>query len=434
MNRRKNSIFILFCCIIFVTPYRHSWKNERRSHRPHRYTSENNEQRDNASPASSYIQQYSKTVPTYGSQYSQAYAKYPPYQAQLPQANSAAYTVQASQRQSEPMFKPPEKNRTLTYIIERVREIDQGKIKHHNYEELTWFLKYFAEEYSDITRLYSIGTTVQNRQLWVMEVTDSPGKHEVGEPEFKYVGNIHGNEAVGREILLQLIKLLCEQYGKDPKITSLVNSTRIHILPSLNPDGYEMAAVRGKNDDVIGRLNSNGVDLNRNFPDQFFPPISDPEPETSSVMKWTKSYPFILSASFHSGAMAVTYPYDDSPSGQSVYSATPDDDLFRQLAKAYSENHPTMHLVNAKENCSKPMRRFIDGITNGAAWASISGGMQDYNYVNRDCYEVTVELGCHKFPNEEILAKLWEQNKKPLLEYMSMVSLKIILNMLYALH
>ena len=155
-----------------------------------------------------------------------------------------------------------------------------------------------------------------------MEVSDKVGVHEPGEPEMKFIGNIHGNEVVGREILLQLIKTLCNEYNRDSRITELVDKTRIHILPSLNPDGYELAAAHKKSDspdvteDVIGRLNANGVDLNRNFPDQFFDSSElNAEPESEAVIEWIKKYPFALSASFHSGALVVTYPFDDSPSG-----------------------------------------------------------------------------------------------------------------------
>lgn len=61
-------------------------------------------------------------------------------------------------------------------------------------------------------------------------------------PEVKYVGNIHGNEVLGRELLLGLADYLCEQYLKnDPNIKALIHKTRIHLLPSMNPDGWQLS-------------------------------------------------------------------------------------------------------------------------------------------------------------------------------------------------
>ena len=54
----------------------------------------------------------------------------------------------------------------------------------------------------------------------------------------KYVGGIHGDEVVGRELLLYLARALCQQHGLDSAVTSLLHTTEIHILPSLNVDGY----------------------------------------------------------------------------------------------------------------------------------------------------------------------------------------------------
>jgi len=296
--------------------------------------------------------------------------------------------------------------------------------RHHNYEEMTWLLKDYSRKYSKIAHLYDIGISVQNRKLWVMEISNNPGKHEPGEPEFKYVANMHGDEAIGREMLLHLIKYLCKNYGVNPRVTNIIDTTRIHIMPSMNPDGYEMAATFSDEEWKSSRSNANGIDLNRNFPDQFFPSTNGaPQPETRAVMKWINSIPFVLSASLHSGALVANYPYDDNPSGQSVYSATPDDDVFRQLARSYSEAHPTMHLANAPWKCKDiPREHFIDGITNGAKWFSVSGGMQDYNYVHSNCFDITLELGCQKFPNATELPEYWRENKEALLKYIEQVN------------
>lgn len=110
---------------------------------------------------------------------------------------------------------------------------------------------------SGISRVYSIGKSVQGVPLWVMEISDKPGKEEA-EPAFKYIGNVHGDEPVGRELLILLANWLCDNYMKDPLATLIVDNVHLHILPSMNPDGFSLRR----------RGNANNIDLNRDFPDQ----------------------------------------------------------------------------------------------------------------------------------------------------------------------
>lgn len=49
-------------------------------------------------------------------------------------------------------------------------------------------------------------------------------------------------------------------------------------------------------------------------------------------------------------------------------------------------------------------------------------GMSDFNYLHSNCFEITVELGCVKFPPEEALYTIWQHNKEPLLNFVEMVS------------
>lgn len=58
----------------------------------------------------------------------------------------------------------------------------------------------------------------------------------------RYVAGMHGNEALGRELLLLLMQFLCREFLRgNPRVTRLLKETRIHLLPSMNPDGYETA-------------------------------------------------------------------------------------------------------------------------------------------------------------------------------------------------
>lgn len=57
----------------------------------------------------------------------------------------------------------------------------------------------------------------------------------------------------------------------------------------------------------------------------------------------------------------------------------------------------------------------------GEAQRLPSGGMQDWNYLNTNCFEVTIELGCVKYPLAKYLPKYWEQNRRSLLEFIHQV-------------
>ena len=65
------------------------------------------------------------------------------------------------------------------------------------------------------------------------------------------------------------------------------------------------------------------------------------------MKEWIDKNPFVLSANIHGGSLVANYPYDDTPDKRSIYSASPDDDVFRNLAWTYSSNHPKMHLPEA---------------------------------------------------------------------------------------
>uniref|UniRef100_A0A8B9SFS6 Carboxypeptidase X, M14 family member 1 n=1 Tax=Apteryx owenii TaxID=8824 RepID=A0A8B9SFS6_APTOW len=147
---------------------------------------------------------------------------------------------------------------------------DELDFRHHNYDEMRKLMRRVSQECPDITRVYSIGRSYLGLKMYVMEISDHPGRHEVGEPEFRYVAGMHGNEVLGRELLLNLMEYLCREYRRgNPRVVRLVTETRIHLLPSMNPDGYETAYKLGSElaGWAMGRWTYEGIDLNHNFAD-----------------------------------------------------------------------------------------------------------------------------------------------------------------------
>uniref|UniRef100_A0A8C7YIX7 Carboxypeptidase Z n=1 Tax=Oryzias sinensis TaxID=183150 RepID=A0A8C7YIX7_9TELE len=306
-------------------------------------------------------------------------------------------------------------------------------------------LKRTAAKCAHICHVYSIGRSTEGRDLLVIEFTNNPGQHELLEPEVKMVGNMHGNEVLGRQLLIYLAQYLCSEYNLgNQRIQTIINSTRIHILASMNPDGYELASSEGHllNGWTNGRSNAQNIDLNRNFPDLtsiFYRnrrsrhyrtdhiPIPDGywfgkvAPETYAVMKWIRSLPFVQSASLHGGELVVSYPFDFSrhPQEERMFSPTPDEQAFKQMARTYADAHATMS-NNDTDRCGASFYR-NRGIINGALWYSFAGGMSDFNYLHTNCMEITVELGCDKFPPEAELYPEWKRNKEALLSFLESV-------------
>jgi len=96
--------------------------------------------------------------------------------------------------------------------------------------------------------------------------------------------------------------------------------------------------------------------------------------------------------------------------------ATPDHDFFKHLATVYADNHLSM---KNHSHCTRWY--FKDGITNGAEWYPLVGGMQDYNYIFSNGMEITLEVSCCKYPKSYYLNHLWDENKESMFRYLEEV-------------
>jgi len=307
---------------------------------------------------------------------------------------------------------------------------DINMCRYETHREMIQKLQDLERNNPRLVKVGSIGKTDQGRPLVYVKISNNVEKRSLLEPMFKYVGNMDGNEVVGRQILIYLAQYLVNGYGRNNLITQLLNSTEVYIMPTLNPDGYDVASKQPacNNPQNPGRRNSNNQDLNRNFPRQFDEKTSNNlrtlsagrQAETKAVMAWIFRNPFVLSANLHGGAVVASYPFDDSPNHQlrGRISASPDEETFRYLATVYARNH--RHMSSNKVRC-EANDIFPGGITNGAQWYDVPGGMQDFNYVHSNSLEITVELSCCKFPDPSTLTRHWLDNREALMSYMEQV-------------
>lgn len=288
-------------------------------------------------------------------------------------------------------------------------ELDEVLKYYPDNDDLAARLNEFTERCAHISRTLAIGTSLEGNPIYALEITDKPGRVEA-EPNVKIVGNLHGDEPTGRVLTLALAEWLCANADSDETAKRIVKDVHLWLVPTMNPDGF--AAHR--------RHNNNGKDLNRNFPDHFDNPSMRPsgreEPETRVMMDWSLETNFVSSLAIHEGALVANYPWDGTPNKTTEYNASPDDKTFKFLASAYAKTHRTMALPTNREFPN-------GGITNGAAWYPIYGSMQDWNYVVAGCMELTLEVSEKKWPAEDELKELFEDNREAMLKFILLSSL-----------
>jgi Zinc carboxypeptidase len=158
-----------------------------------------------------------------------------------------------------------------------------------------------------------IGYSVEGRPLWLYTFGN-------GEHERLIVAGIHGGDEWNT---ITLANQLIEHLNQNPD--DMPVGITLHILSNLNPDGE----ARGHN--KYGRLNRNGVDLNRNFPVNWqkdwerggcwnYLPTSGgtapgSEVETQALMKFVEAHNIQALISYHSAALGIFpggLPWDQS--------------------------------------------------------------------------------------------------------------------------
>ncbi len=112
-------------------------------------------------------------------------------------------------------------------------------------------LKGLAEAYPELATLHNIGTSLQGRALWLIEITNKATGEPGDKPGYYIDGVTHPEEVSGAVVSLYTAWYLLTNYGQQEMVTRLLDWQTFYILPAVNPDGMEIA-LKGTYHEWIG--------------------------------------------------------------------------------------------------------------------------------------------------------------------------------------
>lgn len=218
----------------------------------------------------------------------------------------------------------------------------------YHYDKLVKAARDLTKQYDTILKCVTIGVSHDNRDIILLKLG-------LGQKHIICCGGVHARETVNPVVLLRMIEYyadlyinyrqqrlnlkrklstpnvhLKEEYEKmmyGACIYELLQTYTILFVPLLNPDGYMIARYgfksildlklralceeKGKNP-IEWKENARGVDINRNFPSQFWCkkferdyPAS--ENETQALIRLFHEYPSLGFLDFHSRGREIYY-------------------------------------------------------------------------------------------------------------------------------
>jgi hypothetical protein len=192
---------------------------------------------------------------------------------------------------------------------------------YHTYDEMKQDMQALAEEY-DAAEFRGVGTSTLDQEIFVVDVAaniSDRSEEELAQLPTLYVdGAHHGNEILSAEAAYYFLTRVLENATEEG--ASYLEDKRLVVNPIVNPDGYTRDQ----------RENTNGVDLNRNYPfhwglygtsDQPFTgnyrgeePASETETQTNmELMRDLNLYAYLTG---HTGTYDLVLPWSEDQDGE----------------------------------------------------------------------------------------------------------------------
>ncbi len=143
----------------------------------------------------------------------------------------------------------------------------------YTFAEIVSKLDQMTADFPNIaSQKFSIGTTLEGRDIWALRISDNPNVDE-NEDVVHFDAMHHAREPLAMATVINFAFWMLENYDTDPQIKQIIDNREIYIVPCVNPDGYEYNRATNPNGGGLWRKNRrnnsgsscDGVDLNRNY-------------------------------------------------------------------------------------------------------------------------------------------------------------------------
>lgn len=107
--------------------------------------------------------------------------------------------------------------------------------------ELDLVLHSWAATYPNLFTLNQIGTSYEQRPIWLVTLTNQQTGLPQNKPAIWLDANIHATELAGTTTVLYFLNYVLENYAKELRVTRQLDTTTFYVVPRINPDGAAAA-------------------------------------------------------------------------------------------------------------------------------------------------------------------------------------------------
>lgn len=111
--------------------------------------------------------------------------------------------------------------------------------EHHDHEAVTELVEEWAAQYPDLVTLESMGQSVQERELWLLTLTNEETGAAEEKPALWIDGHSDAPQVLTKEVALYLIHFLLTGYDTNQRVTDILDTRTLYIVPDANPDPGE---------------------------------------------------------------------------------------------------------------------------------------------------------------------------------------------------